>query len=195
MANPTPAMQQAVANIEAAIRGEQEKSFRYRDLNEEEIMFFQDRVHVNFSNYEWRINPQSLLHENRRAIKSNESALTETELKLLPHFIDTILQQRDTLAVSLDKKNAKGAQHFTIEIENPITKTKMLFEAAAKNSSKKSINKQKAPRLNLRSAKMLISPKSAGLAPASTSQSTPSPENKLSNSDFFDLYLALYKAY
>lgn len=168
-------MREAVTNIEAVLAGKLDKGFRYRDLSAEEVAFFKERTGVDFEGYEWRIIPRALLHENRRAERGIEWNLTDTELKLLPHFIDSILDNRDTLAVSLGEVNAKGVRSFMVEVENPITKAKMVFEASSKKHTSRPYKTKKAPRLSLSSAKMLLIQR-AGLPPASTPHSAPSGE-------------------
>lgn len=175
MKTASPEMREAVANIEAVLAGKMDKGFRYRDLSAEEVAFFKERTGVDFEGYEWRIIPRALLHENRRAERGLEWNLTDTELKLLPHFIDSILDNRDTLAVSLGEVNAKGVRSFMVEVENPITKAKMVFEASSKKHTARPYKTKKAPRLSLSSAKMLLIQR-AGLPPASTPHSAPSGE-------------------
>ncbi|MBQ7022281.1 MAG: ParB-like nuclease domain-containing protein [Akkermansia sp.] len=175
MRTASPEMREAVANIEAVLEGKLDKGFRYRDLSAEEVAFFKERTGVDFEGYEWRIIPRALLHENRRSDRGLEWNLTDTELKLLPHFIDSILDNRDTLAVSLGEVNAKGVRSFMVEVENPITKAKMVFEASSKKHTSRPYKTKKAPRLSLSSAKMLLIQR-AGLPPASTPQSAPSGE-------------------
>ena len=175
MKTASPEMREAVANIEAVLAGKLDKGFRYRDLSAEEVAFFKERTGVDFEGYEWRIIPRALLHENRRAERGLEWNLTDTELKLLPHFIDSILDNRDTLAVSLGEVNAKGVRSFMVEVENPITKAKMVFEASSKKHTARPYKTKKAPRLSLSSAKMLLIQR-AGLPPASTPHSAPSGE-------------------
>ena len=175
MKTASPEMREAVTNIEAVLAGKLDKGFRYRDLSAEEVAFFKERTGVDFEGYEWRIIPRALLHENRRAERGIEWNLTDTELKLLPHFIDSILDNRDTLAVSLGEVNAKGVRSFMVEVENPITKAKMVFEASSKKHTSRPYKTKKAPRLSLSSAKMLLIQR-AGLPPASTPHSAPSGE-------------------
>lgn len=175
MKTASPEMREAVANIEAVLEGKLDKGFRYRDLSAEEVAFFKERTGVDFEGYEWRIIPRALLHENRRSDRGLEWNLTDTELKLLPHFIDSILDNRDTLAVSLGEVNAKGVRSFMVEVENPITKAKMVFEASSKKHTSRPYKTKKAPRLSLSSAKMLLIQR-AGLPPASTPHSAPSGE-------------------
>ena len=62
-----------------------------------------------------------------------------------------------------------------VEVENPITKAKMVFEASSKKHTSRPYKTKKAPRLSLSSAKMLLIQR-AGLPPASTPQSAPSGE-------------------
>ncbi len=169
----TPEMREAVAKIEAVLSGKLDKSFRYRDLTAEEVEFFESRTGVDFSDYEWRIVPRALLHENKRADNKRGWPLTETELKLLPYFIDSMMQNKETLAVSLGNVNAKGVRSLMVELENPITNTKLVFEASSKKHKRRPTKTKEAPRLSLSSAKMLLIQR-AGLAPASTHKSVPS---------------------
>ncbi len=171
-------MREAVANIEAVLNGKLDKGFRYRDLSAEEVTFFKTRTGVDFAGYEWRIIPGALLHENTRTDEKRGWALTDTELKLLPYFIDRLMENKETLAVSIGDVNAKGVRSMVVELENPITKAKMVFEASSKKHTSRPYKTKKAPRLSLSSAKMLLIQR-AGLAPASTPKSVPSGEVNL----------------
>ena len=127
---------------------------------------------------DWENDPENaskVVDENRRSDRGLEWNLTDTELKLLPHFIDSILDNRDTLAVSLGEVNAKGVRSFMVEVENPITKAKMVFGASSKKHTSRPYKTKKAPRLSLSSAKMLLIQR-AGLPPARPPHSVPSGE-------------------
>ena len=101
--------------------------------------------------------------------------MTDTELKLLPYFIDSMMQNKETLAVSLGNVNAKGVRSLMVELENPISNTKLVFEASSKKHKRRPSKTKEAPRLSLSSAKMLLLPR-AGLAPARTPHSVASGE-------------------
>lgn len=98
---------------------------------------------------------------------------TPKKLKLLTYFIDSMMQNKETLAVSLGNVNAKGVRSLMVELENPITNTKPVFEASSKKHKRRPTKTKEAPRLSLSSAKMLLIQR-AGLAPASTPHSVPS---------------------
>lgn len=174
----TPEMREAVAKIEAVLSGKLDKSFRYRDLTAEEVEFFESRTGVDFSDYEWRIVPRALLQSTTHTLGKREWGLTETELKLLPYFIDSMMQNKETLAVSLGNVNAKGVRSLMVELENPITNTKLVFEASSKKHKRRPTKTKEAPRLSLSSAKMLLIQR-AGLAPARTPHSVPSGDFNL----------------
>ena len=133
----TPEMREAVAKIEAVLSGKLDKSFRYRDLTAEEVEFFESRTGVDFSDYEWRIVPRALLQSTTHTLGKREWGLTETELKLLTYFIDSMMQNKETLAVSLGNVNAKGVRSLMVELENPITNTKLVFEASSKKHKRR----------------------------------------------------------
>ena len=85
------------------------------------------------------------------------------------------MANKETLAVSIGDVNAKGVRSMIVELENPITKARMVFEASSKKHKRRPSKTKEAPRLSLSSAKMLLIQR-AGLAPASSPKSVPSGE-------------------
>ena len=85
--------------------------------------------------------------ESEKPRNKYNDLLSEDEVKLLPSIIDLALDRNNGARVELSKVNSTNSHKLSVQIENPLTDTKMSFLLVDPNmkESKKTRSKTKYP--------------------------------------------------